>query len=212
MVACARCQCDCLILINVENNEFVAVNQLTVVQDGINRRPDMVLFVNGLPLVVIELKNATDAKANLHAAYNQIQTYKKQISGLFRFNELCVISDGLDASVGTLTAPMERFMAWKTIDGEREMDGVPELETLTRGMFDKARLLDIVRNFVVFERDDKDDAKYIKKVAAYHQYWAVKKAVGRTVAAADEKGDHRAGVVWHTQGSGKSLSMMFYSW
>lgn len=193
------------------NNDFVAVNQLTVIQNDINRRPDVVLYVNGLPLVVIELKNATDSAASLGAAFNQIQTYKQQISSLFRFNELCVISDGLDARVGTVTAPSERFMAWKTIDGEREAGNAPELETLARGVFDKARLLDIVRNFIVFERDGKDDAKFIKKVAAYHQYWAVNKAVDRTIEAARPDGDHRAGVVWHTQGSGKSLSMMFYT-
>lgn len=193
------------------NNDFVAVNQLTVIQDGINRRPDVVLFVNGLPLVVVELKNAADAKANLQAAYNQIQTYKNQISSLFRFNELCAISDGLDARVGTLTAPTERFMAWKTIDGEREESGVPELETMTRGMLDKARLLDIIRNFIVFERDSKDETNVIKKVAAYHQYWAVNKALTRTIDATQPDADHRAGVVWHTQGSGKSLSMVFYA-
>lgn len=196
---------------NAENNDFVAINQLTVVQDNINRRPDVVLFVNGLPLVVIELKNAADVKANLTAAFNQIQTYKKQISSLFRFNELCVISDGLDARVGTLTAPSERFMAWKTVDGEKKSGNVPELETLTRGVFDKARLLDIIRNFIVFEQDSKDDSKFIKKAAAYHQYWAVNKALARTINASKPKADHRAGVVWHTQGSGKSLSMMFYS-
>lgn len=196
---------------NPLNNDFVAVNQLTVVQDKINRRPDVVLYINGLPLVVVELKNATDSKASLAAAYNQIQTYKQQISSLFRFNELCVISDGLDARIGTLTAPSERFMSWKTIDGEQEVGNMPELETLTQGIFDKPRLLDIVRNFVVFERDSKDEAKVIKKVAAYHQYWAVNKALIRTVAASRPDGDHRAGVVWHTQGSGKSLSMMFYT-
>lgn len=196
---------------NPENNDFVAVNQLTVVQDDINRRPDVVLYVNGLPLMVIELKNAADSTANLGAAFNQIQTYKQQISSLFRFNELCVISDGLDARVGTVTAPSERFMAWKTIDGEREAGNVPEMEILARGVFDKARLLDIVRNFIVFERDSKDDAKFVKKVAAYHQYWAVNKALSRTVTASRPDGDHRAGVVWHTQGSGKSLSMMFYA-
>ena len=196
---------------NPENNDFVAINQLTVIQNDINRRPDVVLYVNGIPLVVIELKNATDSAASLGAAYNQIQTYKQQISSLFRFNELCVISDGLDARVGTITAPRERFMACKTIDGEREMDGMLEMETLARGMFDKARLLDIVRNFVVFERDNKDDVRFVKKVAAYHQYWAVNKSLARTVAASRPDGDHRAGVVWHTQGSGKSLSMMFYA-
>ncbi len=193
------------------NNDFVAVNQLTVVQDNINRRPDVVLYVNGLPLVVVELKNAADSKADIRAAYRQIQTYKKQISTLFRANELCVISDGIDARVGTLTAPFERYMAWKTIDGEREAGEVPELETLARGMLDKSRLLDIVRNFIVFERVGETDASYIKKVAAYHQYWAVNKALNRTVDASQPDADHRAGVVWHTQGSGKSLSMMFYT-
>lgn len=196
---------------NPLNNDFVAVNQLTVVQDKINRRPDVVLYVNGLPLAVIELKNAADSKASLAAAFNQIQTYKQQISSLFRFNELCVISDGLDARVGTLTAPMERFMAWKTIEGEQQKEPIIELDILAHGMFDKSRLLDIIRNFIVFERDSKDDAKFIKKVAAYHQYWAVNKALARTVAASRPDGDHRAGVVWHTQGSGKSLSMMFYT-
>ncbi len=194
-----------------DNNDFVAINQLTVIQDGINRRPDVVLYVNGLPLVVVELKNATDSKADLDAAYNQIQTYKQQIASLFRFNELCVISDGLDARVGTITAPSERFMAWKTIEGETQKEPIIELEILCQGMFDKARLLDIVRNFVVFERDSKDDSKFVKKVAAYHQYWAVNKALARTIEATQPSGDHRAGVVWHTQGSGKSLSMMFYS-
>lgn len=196
---------------NPLNNDFVAVNQLTVVQNDINRRPDVVLYVNGLPLVVIELKNATDSKANLAAAYNQIQTYKQQIGKLFRFNELCVISDGIDARVGTLTAPSERFMAWKTVEGEQQTQPIVELDILTRGMFNKSRLLDIVRNFIVFERDGKDEAKFIKKVAAYHQYWAVNKALARTIEATKPTGDHRAGVVWHTQGSGKSLSMMFYA-
>ena len=196
---------------NPENNDFVAVNQLTVIEDNINRRPDVVLYVNGLPLVVIELKNATDGKANLAAAYNQIQTYKQQISSLFRFNELCVISDGIDARVGTMTAPFERFMAWKTVEGETQKDAIIELDILVRGMFDKARLVDIIRNFIVFERDSKDESKVIKKVAAYHQYWAVNKALDRTIEASRPDADHRAGVVWHTQGSGKSLSMMFYA-
>lgn len=196
---------------NPDNNDFVAVNQLTVVQDNINRRPDVVLYVNGIPLVVIELKNATDSKASLQNAFNQIQTYKEQIGSLFRFNELCVISDGIDARMGTLTAPMERFMSWKTISGERVEDGIPELDTLARGVFDKQRLLDIIQNFIVFECDSKDESSVIKKVAAYHQYWAVNKALNRTVDAAQPQADHRAGVVWHTQGSGKSLSMMFYA-
>jgi type I restriction enzyme R subunit len=196
---------------NINNNDFVAVNQLTIIQDGVNRRPDVVLFVNGLPLVVIEIKNAADSKADVAKAFHQIQTYKHQISNLFRFNELCVISDGLDARVGTLTAPFERFMSWKTIDGEREAGNVPMFDVMIRGLFNKNHLLDVIRNFIVFERDGKDDQRYIKKVAAYHQYWAVNKAIDRTISASSVDGDHRAGVVWHTQGSGKSLSMLFYA-
>ena len=196
---------------NLNNNEFLAVNQLTIVQSDTNRRPDIVLFINGLPLVVIELKNATDSSADLKAAYNQIQTYKKQISGLFRFNELVVISDGIDAKVGTITAPFERFSAWKTIDGDSIITNAPEFETMIRGVFSKDRLLDIIRNFIIFERDNKIENKYTKKVAAYHQYWAVNKALDRTIESSRPNADHRAGVVWHTQGSGKSLSMLFYS-
>lgn len=196
---------------NPGNNDFVAINQLTVVQGDINRRPDVVLYINGLPLVVIELKNATDSAANLRAAYNQIQTYKNQISSLFRYNALTVISDGLDARLGTITAPYERYSVWKTVNGEKLGDSIVEMDVLTRGVFDKSRLLDIIRNFVVFERDSKDESKYVKKVAAYHQYWAVQKAIERTVEATRPDGDHRAGVVWHTQGSGKSLSMLFYA-
>lgn len=196
---------------NPENNEFTAVNQLTVLQGDFNRRPDVVLYVNGLPLVVMELKNATDSKADLQAAFNQIQTYKREISDIFRFNELCVISDGLDARLGTLTSPFERMMPWKTVDGEKEVGNVPELDILTRGVFEKSRLLDIIQNFIVFEQDSKDDSKLIKKVAAYHQYWVVNKALSSTLRASSEQGDQRAGVVWHTQGSGKSLSMVFYT-
>lgn len=189
-------------------NEFVAVNQLTVIQDEHNRRPDIVLFVNGLPLVVVELKNAADGKADVRRAFNQIQTYKSQISDLFRFNELNIISDGHEAHMGTVTSPFERFMPWKTVDGEKEAGRVPMLEVLLRGVCDKARLLDVIRNFTVFERDEEQHT-FIKKIAAYHQYWAVTKALQSTVDATE--GDHRAGVVWHTQGSGKSLSMVFYA-
>lgn len=196
---------------NPKNNEFVAVNQLTIVQGEYNRRPDIVLFVNGIPVVLIELKNAADSKADLAAAYRQIQTYKREISDFFRFNELCVTSDGIEAEVGTVTSLQERMMPWKTVVGEKEVGRVPMMDILTRGVFDKARLLDIIQNFIVFERDDKDDIKVIKKVAAYHQYWVVNKALGSTLRASSEHGDKRAGVVWHTQGSGKSLSMVFYT-
>lgn len=196
---------------NPDSNDFIAVNQLTVLQGDYNRRPDIVLYVNGLPVVVIELKNATDSKASQLAAYRQIQTYKREIGDMFRFNELCVISDGIDVQMGTITSPFERMMPWKTVDGEKEAGNVPQMDVLTRGVFDKSRLLDIIQNFIVFERDDKDDTKFVKKVAAYHQYWVVNKALGSTLRASGEQGDQRAGVVWHTQGSGKSLSMVFYT-
>lgn len=190
-----------------ENNEFLAVNQLTIIQNDVSRRPDVVLFVNGLPLVVIELKNATGDGADLTAAFNQIQTYKHDISSIFRFNELCIISDGLDARAGTITSPSERFMAWKAVDDEKPRTNEPEMYVLAKGMLERGRLLDIVANFVVFEQG----SRLVKKVAAYHQYWAVNKALMRTVEASRPDGDHKAGVVWHTQGSGKSLSMLFYA-
>lgn len=196
---------------NPDNNDFIAINQLTVLQGDFNRRPDIVLYVNGLPLVVIELKNATDSKASLLAAYRQLQTYKKEISDTFRFNTLCVISDGIDAEMGTVTSPFERMMPWKTVNGEKEAGNVPQMDILTRGVFDKSRLLDIIQNFIVFERDDKDDTRFIKKVSAYHQYWVVNKALSNTLRASGDQGDRRVGVVWHTQGSGKSLSMVFYT-
>lgn len=195
---------------NPENNEFLAVNQFTMMQDDYHRRPDVMLFVNGLPLGIIELKDPTDEKATLKAAYNQLQTYKAEISSLFRFNELMIISDGIDAGLGTLSANYERFLPWKTIDGEKEQSSVPMLDVMLRGVCDKQRLLDLVRNFIVFERDE-EDMSYIKKLAAYHQYWAVNKAIGHTMDAVKPDSDHRIGVVWHTQGSGKSLSMVFYS-
>lgn len=196
---------------NPDNNEFIAINQLTILQGDYHRRPDVVLFVNGLPLVLMELKNAADSKADLAAAYRQIQTYKREISDFFRFNELCITSDGIEAEMGTITSPLERMMPWKTIDGEKEVGRVPMLDVLARGVCDKTRLLDIIQNFIVFERDDKDDTRVIKKVAAYHQYWVVNKALQSTLKASAEGGNQRAGVVWHTQGSGKSLSMVFYT-
>lgn len=195
---------------NPSNNEFVAVNQYTMIQGDYHRRPDVVLVVNGLPLAVLELKDPTEEKASLKAAYNQLQTYKAEIPALFRFNELLIISDGIDAEMGTLSSSYERFMPWKTIDGSKELRGVPMLEVLLRGTCDPARLLDLVRSYVVFERDEAGHG-YIKKLAAYHQYWAVTKAVQSTLHATKPDSDHRVGVVWHTQGSGKSLSMVFYS-
>jgi type I restriction enzyme R subunit len=195
---------------DAHNNEFLVVNQYTMMQGDYHRRPDVVLFVNGLPLAVIELKDPSSEKANLKAAYNQLQTYKAEIPALFRFNELLIISDGIDAEVGTLSSNYERFTPWKTIDGSKDLRGVPMLEVLLRGACDPVRLLDIVRSYIVFERDDQNHS-YIKKLAAYHQYWAVTKAVQSTLQATKPDSDHRVGVVWHTQGSGKSLSMVFYS-
>jgi type I restriction enzyme R subunit len=192
---------------NPPNNNFLAVNQLTIAQDGTNKRPDIVLFVNGLPLVVIELKNPGAEKADMQSAYNQIQTYKAKIPNLFRFNEICVIADGLDAYAGTITSNLEWFNEWKTIDGTKLPDKTPLLEPLLRGMFDKNALLNIVQNFIVFKADEKE--KPVKILAAYHQYWVVNKALGSTSAAMNN--DHKAGVVWHTQGSGKSFSMVFYA-
>lgn len=196
--------------INLENNEFLAVSQYTMINGDYHRRPDIMLFVNGLPLGIIELKDPTNEKATLLSAYNQLQTYKAEIPTLFRFNELMVISDGLDAHLGTISSNVERFVPWKTIDGAKEHSGVPMLEVLLRGVCDKKRFLDLVLNFVVFERDE-ENLTYIKKLAAYHQYWVVNKALDSTLRSVQPESDHRIGVVWHTQGSGKSLSMVFYA-
>ena len=202
-----------------ENNVFHAVNQFTVMENNQNKRPDVILFINGLPLVVIELKNPADANATIRKAYDQIQTYKAVIPSLFMYNAFCVISDGLEARAGTISSAFSRFQAWKTIDGTKETSAhVSQLEVLIKGMLNKATLLDLIRNFIVFEKDKKIDTKTgltqietVKKIAAYHQYHAVNKAVESTRQAAAEQGSHKAGVVWHTQGSGKSLSMVFYA-
>ncbi|SFS99543.1 type I restriction enzyme, R subunit [Porphyromonadaceae bacterium NLAE-zl-C104] len=192
-----------------ENNEFLAVNQFTVVEGNQNKRPDIILFVNGLPLVVIELKNAVDENANLKSAFNQLQTYKQAIPSLFTYNSLLIISDGWDARCGTITSDYGRFMTWKTKDGQTTADHLqPQMEVMFHGMLNKHTLLDLIRQFIVFE---KSDSKTLKKVAAYHQYYAVNKAVESTVTASGSNGDRRGGVIWHTQGSGKSLSMVFFS-
>jgi type I restriction enzyme R subunit len=193
---------------NIENNEFLAVNQFTVIENNANRRPDVVIFINGIPLVVIELKNPADPNATILSAYNQFRTYKEQIPSLFNYNEFLIISDGIDARVGTISSDKERFMPWKILHGEGgELHKRSELETLLANVCNKNILLDLIRHFVVFE----EDKTIIKKMAAYHQYYAVNKAVERTLLATSPFGDKRCGVVWHTQGSGKSLSMVFYS-
>ena len=224
------------------NNEFTVVNQFTVIENGHNLRPDIVLFVNGLPLVVMEMKNAADEEATITKAYDQIGTYKAQIPSLFRYNEVIVISDGLEAKAGTLSSGLSRFTSWKSEDGETIASHFKgELEVLLNGMLNPETLLDLVRAFTVFEKDKHEDGetgqitiKTVKKLAAYHQYYAVNKAVESTLRATginsnipmaaespanfgfktvreQQTGDHRAGVVWHTQGSGKSLSMVFYA-
>ncbi len=194
---------------NVANNSFIAVNQFTIVENKRNRRPDIIIFINGIPLAVIELKNAVNENTTLTHAYNQLQTYKKDIPSLFRTNSLLVISDGIEAKVGSLTSNKERFMPWRTIDGKSVAPkGTAELETLLKGLFRHDVLLDIIRNFTVFEIDAE---KIVKKIAAYHQYHAVNKAIECTIDASSPSGDKRAGVIWHTQGSGKSLSMAFYA-
>lgn len=202
-----------------ENNEFLACNQFTVIENNINKRPDVVLFVNGLPLVVIELKNPTDENATVAKAFTQLQNYKNAIPSLFYYNAVLVASDGLDARTGTISSDISRFLAWKSSDGFKEDTATtPQIETLIKGMFGKNVLLDLIRHFIVFEKSKKEDAKTglsavvnIKKIAAYHQYFAVNKAIEETLRATSEQGNGKVGVVWHTQGSGKSLSMVFYA-
>ncbi len=204
---------------NPLNNEFLVVNQYTVIENNQNKRPDILLFVNGIPLVLIELKNAADASATVRRAFDQIQTYKAVIPCLFTFNAFCVISDGMECRAGSISADFSRYMSWKSADGSTEASRfAPQLETLVKGMLNPATLLDLVRNFIVFEKSKKEDpetgitqVETVKKLAAYHQYYAVNKAVENTLKAASADGNRKGGVVWHTQGSGKSISMVFYT-
>ncbi len=194
---------------DIEANDWLALNQFTVIEHEHNRRPDVVLFVNGLPLAVIELKNPGDENATLDGAFNQLQTYKDEIPSLFRTNTALMTSDGLQARFGSLTASLERFMPWRTVDGSAiAPKGAPELETVIEGVFEKNRFLTMIRDFTVFEDTG---AGLVKIVAGYHQFHAVRHAVERTLAAASPEGDRRIGVIWHTQGSGKSLLMAFYA-
>jgi type I restriction enzyme R subunit len=192
---------------NPAANDWLVVNQLAIQGTKHNRRPDLVVYVNGLPLAVIELKNPADEKAGIWAAFNQLQTYKQDIPDLFTANVLLVISDGIQARLGSLSADQERFQRWRTIEGvNNEVDPLGahrDLETLVRGIFDKGRLLEFVRRFCLFE----EDGQIIKKIAAYHQFHAVREAVERVVAASTPDGDKKGGVVWHTQGAGKSIEM-----
>ncbi|MBF0099487.1 MAG: type I restriction endonuclease subunit R, partial [Desulfobacterales bacterium] len=235
---------------NPENNDFLVLNQYTVIENHINKRLDLILFVNGLPLVVIELKNPVDENATIHSAFNQIQTYKYAIPTLFTYNSFIVISDGFEAKAGTISSDISRFMTWKSIDGKIEVSSlIGQLEILIKGMLNKSTVLDLISHFIVFEKSKQDDKntgiisiQTEKKLGAYHQYYAVNKAVESTLRAAgylkietqkvknyiaessvsysinnvsdytsQSMGDRKGGVVWHTQGSGKSLSMVFYT-
>ncbi len=190
-------------------NDFVVANQFTVVEGRANRRPDLVLFVNGLPLAVLELKNAGDEATTCAGAFNQLQTYKDQIPGLFRANVALIVSDGLEARIGSLTADLERFMPWRTVTGEDFAPrGTPELDTLLQGVFNRANFLALIRDFVVFA--DKGEGPF-KIVAGYHQFHGARKAVREAINATRPDGDRKIGVIWHTQGSGKSYLMAFFA-
>ena len=191
------------------NNEWLAINQFSIKGPHHTRRPDIILFVNGLPIVLLELKNPADQTADIWKAYDQIQTYKEQVPDVFQYNELLVISDGSEARLGSLSANSERFMQWRTIDGVTldPLGHFNELETLIRGVLAPAMLLDYLRYFVLFE----DDGALIKKVAGYHQFHAVRAAIQQVVTASRPGGTHKGGVVWHTQGSGKSITMTCFA-
>jgi type I restriction enzyme R subunit len=219
---------------DVKRNDWLAVNQFTVTEGQHNRRPDIVVFLNGLPLGLIELKNASDEDATIWSAYAQLQTYKAEIAPLLHYNAALVVSDGLQARMGSVTANQEWFKVWRTIDGEGDAPKTAlELEVLVRGVFERQRFLELLQHFIVFE-EDPDTGALHKIIAGYHQFHAVNAAVEETVRASGmsgeprfgedslgsswarrmhggKPGDRRAGVVWHTQGSGKSFSMLFFA-
>lgn len=229
---------------NLDNNDFVALNQFVVIENQTNKRLDLILFVNGLPLVVMELKNPAGENTSIHSAFKQLQTYKQAIPHLFAYNAFLIISDGLEAKAGSISSDISRFLAWKSSDGKVEASPmIGQLETLIQGMLNKESLLDFIRHFIVFEKSKKEDKETAiltiqteKKIAAYHQFYAVNRAVESTLRAAGygiksrrpaefhsletyniksqisaKFGDRKGGVVWHTQGSGKSLSMVFFT-
>lgn len=190
-------------------NEWLAINQFTIKGPKHTRRPDIILFVNGLPLVVLELKNPADVHADIWKAFDQLQTYKEQIPDLFQYNEIMIASDGSEARMGSLSADAERFMQWRTVDGVNldPYGEFGELETMVRGILSPAMLLDYLRFFVLFE----DDGRLVKKIAGYHQFHAVRAAIEQVVLASRPDGSHKGGVVWHTQGSGKSITMTCFA-
>jgi len=201
---------------HLERNDFRVINQFTVKENNLEKRCDVVIFINGMPLVLIELKNPLDENADLYRAYTQIQNYQTAIPSLFQYNGLCVISDGIEARVAPFSAPFSRYLAWKEPVGSQKWWIITELEVLTKNLLDPATLLDVVINYTVFENEEQKDEETgqifidkLKKTAAYHQYYAVEKAIASTLQAVN--GDRKIGVVRHTQGSWKSLSMVFYA-
>ena len=194
---------------NPQNNDWVVTSQFIVIENNVEKRPDLVVIVNGLPMVVIELKSPSDEKVGIHDAFNQIQTYKNKISSLFTYNAFIIISDGINARIGTITSDENRFMMWRTINGEIiAPSSIPQLEVMIRGSLNHATFLDLIKKFILFQTDGNNVYKIL---AAYHQYYAVVRALRSTIDATSLSGSKKAGVVWHTQGSGKSLSMVFYA-
>jgi type I restriction enzyme R subunit len=191
---------------NMNNNDWAAINQFTVIENKNNRRPDIVIFVNGLPLAVIELKNPVKEEATIESAYNQIQTYKNEIPSLFAYNEIIVISDGIKARIGSLTANQEWFTKWRTIDGKNLASD--NIETMIKGVFEQEFFMDLITNFIAF---NDNEGQFTKILAGYHQFHATNKAISSTIKATKPNGDKRCGVIWHTQGSGKSYTMMFFT-
>ncbi|MDD2267922.1 MAG: type I restriction endonuclease subunit R [Eubacteriales bacterium] len=196
-------------LSDIENNEFLAIHQYTIIENGKERRPDVVVFINGIPLAVLELKNASNEDVGIVEGFNQLQTYKTDIPTIFNYNAFLITSDGINAKVGTISSDFDRFMFWRTIDGNGEApSSTPQLKVMLQGMMDKKCILDIVTKYTFFVQEE--DKSY-KILAGYHQYFAVKKALYKTHLAASENGDRKVGVIWHTQGSGKSFSMLMYA-
>jgi len=196
---------------NYLNNEFLVVNQFTVQGKERVRRPDVVVFINGIPIAIFELKNPVIEEATIKTAFEQLQEYKKDIPEIFKYNQILVISDLTEARYGTISSSFEWFKKWREVEGEEKKEGISELEVLVKGIFQKRRILDIIENFIVFEADsEKQVTKYTKKICMHHQYFGVNRAIERTLKALKPKGDGRIGVLWHTQGSGKTLSMVFY--
>ncbi|MFW5852508.1 MAG: type I restriction endonuclease subunit R [Nanoarchaeota archaeon] len=192
---------------NPKNNNFKAVNQFAIIENNKHRRPDVIIFINGLPLIIAELKNSSSETADLTSAYKQLQTYKQEIPTIFNYNEILIVSDGTYAEAGTLTATKEWFLPWKTVDGkETASKTMPQIQVMIEGMFQKQILLDIIKNFISFSKNKKQT---VKLLAGYHQYHAANKAISTTIKAIDKS--KKAGIIWHTQGSGKSLTLAFYA-